>query len=640
MLALVLPGRLGCGAEEVSRFSDKVLGVLREADVHVSLFVYTEDELLLLHPERQILIQVAQTTPAPKFLCKLESVRSFLGRVIKDADHEEWLAKAYRGIVKKTPELKEGESRRCCFVEAVRFVSVLMATMVPQTSRAEILAVGSADCSGDLSAAQVAVASARSTTLHVIDTATSGASDWEALVPVLSGGTYLHCDDADDFGPCVREILFEALCTPKATVEPPADHPRRRAGGCFFRSVVCDEEDDSHLAPTLGPEHHATLAKLDVPTEVEKAREAAFARCKLAGKSTPFECLPLGLPHEADHPVRVSPDCSGRSSLDVCASAEVIDSLSTGLPLFSGVEQAMNAFECSEILKRLAELLGQCRWKDPTLPLRAYVPIIQRHLGYMARGDERFCGEAALRKMVKSVIIATDEGILRKVLYNGFHPHAKKLTSSALSEMSECWMALAWIAHCFRSVQVYSAAVGFARDRFLRNHSRAMMRAKVESRQAEERSNEDLDVAATKMHERLTRVGMRKTVEQCRQQIAEARRKRARKNKRKTMMDPVVQEEALLLKKRDEAEVAATLQHIIDTGFHGMDVPVPLDQFKKSDKWAFVSSAAVREELSLRTERYPQLAGQEPRLSAKEAAALRVAAAREGESFHVHLFDL
>ena len=636
MITLVLPGRAHVGGHHVTRFAENVVDFLWHSAAHVSIFSYTEDSVMLIHPKRNVMLQIATVQDGKvRLTVDPSKVLGFFGQTVEEGN-KTWATKQIRGIIKQGSR----EETPCCAVEALR-VAALLSQYSPSSKPNLTLFVGNSSQHPDLEQAHRSVAiRARLVPVFIDCCDKQNSESWRQSATQL-GGSYLRCLNLEDFGSKIAEAMGTWAKEPLQSRNVPdteLGRLRSKAGGCFFERAP----RDSPLLPLL---ERCDLSLLRQSSQLREAEAQASARARAIGwrQGTVFWSLPLRI-HREDGAVRVWANVNnetplvvtGNSALDIMPACQMRKGISNGLPLFLDVDQAINLFESQGILRRLAELAEQDNWQDPLLPMKVYVPIIQKQLGFLAKADKsNFCGMPAFKAIVRSLVLSTDEGTIRKICHIGFHPKAKKLTASSMAELSECWAAWGVIGCLLRSVAIYTRAVGKMRDQFLRSHSRRLMKERRDRRnEATHPRDDDVEQKARQMQKRMEAKGIRKTLAQCTKAVHESARRDKQRNARREAMDPVLRETKDLEEKKDQQEVAKILKSLIDTGFVGAQIDFPWAAARKIEGWELGHVSTIFESL----ESISRAEGQVPRLRRGEGAEIAKWVRALARNFDVYLF--
>lgn len=652
MFSLVLPAAGDDAGRACARFADRLFPALRRFGAKVSVFLYNEREITLMSPLRKNVLPIARHLgDRTVMISKPDDFRSFLAQQIsheeveaKDKEkktgievpQEEWMASYLCGEVgaKKNPG-------PLCGGPAAR-VACILTGLVPKNVPHHVLLVGGCS-SDDLLLVKAGADRARNVTFSGIQVSSDEEVDsWEPTI-ALSRGGYWHCAHDEGMGQCLGEFFDRWGTSRIVSASPPPGHQRSAANGSLFVPLAdgaSPEDSAVTFHPALSGEGDFRSQVLHsgdyVRSSVVAHRRARCRKCPLG--TDPFFGLPLC--QGRNQRVVIWEGWSEREEEVICGSEEIEVSPECGIvnkiddrevvPLFWDVEQAVNVFECETILRRLASLVGQEEWRDPLLALRVYLPLIQRHLMWKVHADARYCGDDALDALVRSAIVATPENNLRHMFYVGFHPKARKRSSADLSRQSQCWAGIALLACCFRSVSLLTKEISAARNRFMQNHTKELLRARKLSRRedVDVSPGEEVGVAARKMRDRLLRVGIRKDLAACRSAIVRARQKEERKKVKKRERDPTTREEEVIHEKQDEAEVARILKNVIEDGFMGIDIRLDMKLLRASKGWTWPRDEVVR-----RVEKYCQLSGQIGGLGGKMAKSLSELVRSKGRDF-------
>ena len=577
-----------------------------------------------------------------------EELVSFLGQKPGDEEQLEWCTKAYRGFVQSAPKLEEGQTRPPQRADVALRVAACFTRYVPVSTARVTFLVGSSALCPDVGAASSSVMSQGNMVVSMLDCNPAAPEDvfeedhnaWREAAKELGGGDYRHNGAPERFGQFLRSMV-ETWCTRSLVPSPVPDtqswQRRKAVGGARFSP----HESDTSLAIIKDWDP----LPLEMSDRMRKAQEKSAARAlaipQRGGKV--FFGLPIKLGREGEDILvwredEAADSIVGKSSVDVMPGCKVTPGLENKLPVFVDFDQFANYYERSRILARLSSIAGLEDSADISAPLRVYMPIIQRHVMHYVLGETNlFCGIPALKQMIFSVIIATPQESMGKMMQIGYHPQVRKFPADFIKGLSQCWLAIGTVAACYACPEVFVKVVTNQRDGFIRKHTRDLLAQRKRGRAVFLAPTADPDetrAQAQAMKARLEAKGVRKTVEQCERDIFARRKKEHEKAKRQRSVDPVHQEEERLMEDIDKREVSKQIQEIIDGGFAGIDIGIKMEDMRKIDAWRLSFVPTVLE----RVTKYAALDNQVSRARRGSAVGIRSALATLRRNFDEMFF--
>lgn len=592
MITIVLPGNAVCGGNIVEKFLKNILLALHGGQARVSLFLYGTDTIFLCHPERQVHIEVAKVQNGKlKLQCKLSDLGTMVGRPIVE-DQIERIQKVFRGAMNGSGKHEDGKTY--AGAEALR-LAAYMTRMTPDPDANVVFFVGSrGEHTRDLvDVAGLTIAKEPNLTCSIIEVLSDQPSaEWRDAAAQFGGGSLYHVPESERLGEAFAQAIRDWCLSPLQVCREDDDddgilaETRRRCGGGNLQKGGAG-------SPLMVSFDATLLERSDKMVEAEELANNRARVCKLRSGSV-FWGVPFRRVSASGRPVKIwksgQDEIVGEASLDVIPGSRIQAGIDNKLPIFVDYDQAVNIYECRTIMQRLAAIVEAETWQDKTLPIRVYLPIIQRQLSYYFSGDkDNFCGLSILRKLIFSVLVSTPEQVLISMCRRGYG-EGRIGSASTLTEISECWLALGAVCSCFCSTSMYVHVVSQIREQFLRGRGRQLMAERVKSRQKEWEDEiraglGDPSERARALENKYRGKGIRKSLRECQAEIAAKDRASVQKAQRNKFSDPVQRDADELQEKRDKAEITDQMKQLVMQGFLGCDLKIPIEQIRAQERW-------------------------------------------------------